>query len=92
MMAFNDIAILAEHDPSVLDRLEPDKSFLGILDIRGVPARWQRTDKQIAALRDARHKQQSQEQGVEQAGAVATAAGKAAPLLKMLAGGKDQGK
>jgi len=87
MMAFNDIAILAEHDPSVLDRLEPDKSFSGILDIRGVPARWQRSDKEMARLREERHKQQSQEQGVEQATQVATAAGKAAPLLQLLAGG-----
>jgi len=90
-MAVNDLAPLAQMFPQIFDRIDPDKTADGVLDIRGVSAKWQRNDKEIAALRAARHQQDQQDNALAQLEQAAGAAGKAAPALKMLQGGGPQG-
>jgi hypothetical protein len=86
-LAMNDIAPLVQlFGPEIADRLDPTESVDGILDLRGVPARWQRNDKQIFQLRAARAKRQEQELALQNAEQIATAAGKAAPALVALQG------
>jgi len=89
LMAVTDLTPLyqALQDPSVFDRIDPDKTVNGILDIRGVPSKWQRNDREVAAIRAERHKQNVQENALAQAEQAAGAAGKAAPLMKMMQGG-----
>src|SRR3990167_7560330 len=85
-MAIADLAPLAQLFPQTLDRLDPDKAADGVLDIRGVPAKWQRNDREIIALRAARQEQDERENMLAQMEQVAGAAGKAAPMLKMMSG------
>jgi hypothetical protein len=77
--------------PQIFDRIDPDKTADGVLDIRGVSAKWQRNDKEIAAVRAERLKQDQQENALAQLEQAATAAGKAAPVMEMLQGGGPQG-
>lgn len=89
MLALTDAAPLVQiFGPSVLDRLDPEKAFEGLLQTRGVPSRWQRNDEEIKKLRDAQHQQNAQELQMANMEQMAGIAGKAAPLLKALGGGK----
>lgn len=83
-MALTDIApyLQATQKQEVLDRLDGDKAFDGILDLRGVPASWQRSDEAMAMLREERLKQQQEEQKMAQLEQAATAIGKAGPGAK----------
>lgn len=87
-MAVNDLAPLGQMFPQMFDRIDPDKAADGIFEIRGVPASWQRSDKDMVALRAERQKQNQQENALAQLEQAAGAAGKAAPALKMLQGGE----
>lgn len=90
-LAVNDLAPLSQMFPQIFDRIDPDKTADGVLDIRGVPASWKRKDKEIASLRAERQKQHAQENALAQLEQAAGAAGKAAPALKMLQGEGPQG-
>jgi head-to-tail connecting protein len=83
-MALNDLAPLAQMFPQTLDRLDPDLTANGIMDIRGVPSKWQRSDAQLAELRAARQKQDETDLELERVEQAAGAAGKAAPMLKAI--------
>jgi len=86
-LALNDLAPLGQVFPQIFDRFDPDKAATGIIDIRGVPAKWTRNDREIAALRQARQEQDERENMLAQVEQVAGAAGKAAPALQALQGG-----
>jgi Bacteriophage head to tail connecting protein len=49
---------LAQIDPSVMDRINPDETLKGLADSNGVPAKWIRTDEELKALKDGRAQQQ----------------------------------
>ena len=68
----------------VFDRLDPDKTADGIFNLRGVPALWQRNDKELAAKRQADAERAQIENQLADAEQAAGAAGKAAPMLKMM--------
>jgi hypothetical protein len=78
---------LAVH-PEMADRIDPDKSMSIIMDVRGYPAKGTRNDDELQALRDERLKQQQSEQQLAEASQMAEAAGKAAPMLTALQGGR----
>jgi hypothetical protein len=92
MMAVTDLTPLGQLFPQVFDRLDPDRTADGILDLRGVPAKWQRSDKEIAAIRAARAEQDKQENALAQAEQAAGVASKAAPMLKLMQGGAQATK
>lgn len=85
----NDIAPYAQAHPEVLDWLDLDEAVPGVMDIRGLPALWTRSKKQVQQIRAARQKQDETDLELERAGQVAEAAGKAAPALAVLQGGKQ---
>jgi len=87
-LVINDLAPLGQMFPQMFDRIDPDKAANGIFEIRGMPAKWQRSDKEIASLRAERQKQNAQENALAQLEQASSAAGKAAPVLKMLQGGQ----
>ena len=76
--------------PQVFDRIDPDKTASTIMEIRGYPARATRNDDEVQAVRTARQDQQMQEQQMAQAGDLAAAVGKAAPMLTALQGGRSR--
>jgi|SRR3990167_6925953 len=84
MMAANDLAPLGQMFPQIWDRLDPDKTALGILNIRGVPAQWTRNDDEMLALRKEREKQDTSKLQMEEVGSMAEAAGKVAPIVKAI--------
>lgn len=90
-MVINDLAPLGQQFPEMFDILDPDKTAAGIAELRGLPAKWQRTEDEIKSLRAARHQQNQQENALANLEQAASAAGKAAPALKMLQGGGAQG-
>jgi len=85
MLVMNDSAPLIQvFGPSVMDRLDPELAFEGLLNTRGVPARWQRSDEQISRLRAARAEQNAKEVQLADMEQMASAAGAAAPMMKVL--------
>jgi hypothetical protein len=52
--------------------------------VRGLPAKWTRSKKEVDQLRKARYEQDQAQQQMEQIGAGAQAAGQVAPLVKAL--------
>jgi len=86
-LAVQDMLPLAQVDPSAWDRIDMDKTVAKIFSVRGVPAICERTDEEVQAIREARAETQMQEQQLAQAGQMAEAAGKAAPMLTALQGG-----
>ncbi len=87
-MALNDLGPLVQVFPQVFDRLDPQETADGIYDLRGVPAKWLRSDDQLKAFQDEKQKQHEQELAMQQAQGIANAAGKAAPMAKVLADNK----
>lgn len=87
-LAAQDMLPLSQAFPQMLDRWDPDRLASLILMTRGVPASVQRNDDEMAAYRKAKADQQAQEMQMEQAGQIAEAGGKIAPLLTALQGGK----
>jgi len=85
-LAVQDMLPLAQVDPSAWDRIDVDKTVAKIFTVRGVPAICERTDEEVQVIREERMKSQLQEQQLEQAGQMAEAAGKAAPMLTALQG------
>ncbi len=83
-MTVQDLAPLVQLYPQIMDRIDPDKLADGIMELRGVPAKWMRSDDELVAFRQAKQQMQQQEAAVTQANAVADSAGKVAPLVKAL--------
>jgi hypothetical protein len=82
VMAVGDLAPLTQVYPQIWDRLDPDRVADGVFNLRGVPAGWTRSDKEVEELRTARQQQQQQEEALATAGQIAESAGKAAPFIK----------
>jgi hypothetical protein len=89
-LAVQDMLPLAQVDPSAWDRIDMDKTVAKIFSVRGVPAICERTEEEVQAIREARQQSQEQEQQLAEAGQIAEAAGKAAPMLTALQGGNGQ--
>lgn len=87
-MTLSDLAPFAQNDPSVLDWYDTDNIPPEVMDMRGLPARWQRSPEQVQKIREARSKQNQVDLELDRATQIAEAAGKAAPALVALKGGK----
>ena len=87
-LAIGDLAPLyqATQNPELFDRLDFSKTADGVYSMRGVPALWQRNDREIKALREARQAQTEKENQVAQLEQLAGAAGKVTPAMKMMGG------
>lgn len=83
-----DLTPMAAFAPNVFDRMDPLKSAEIIMEVNGFPARATRNDDEMQELADAREAQHQQEQQLAEAGQMADAAGKAAPMLTALQGGQ----
>lgn len=88
LLTMNDVAPLAQRYEQMLDWVDPDKTMLGIMQTRGWPAKWTRSQKEVEALRAARQQEQANELALQQAAQVAAAAKDAVPALKVMQGGK----
>jgi len=62
MQYIQDLALLAQVNPAVLDIVDFDNAADELADIRGVPERLMKSDEDIAAVRDARAKAQQTQQ------------------------------
>jgi hypothetical protein len=83
-LAFNDLAPMGQLFPGVWDWLDVDQTAQGVMDIRGVPARWTRSTQEVTAIREQRAQQQQAEEAMAAAGQVADMVGKVAPMEKAL--------
>ncbi len=83
-----DLLPFAQFAPNVFDRMDPQATADMMMEINGYPARATRNDDEMAELANARQAQQEQEQQLAEAGQMAEAAGKAAPMLTAIQGGK----
>lgn len=84
-----DLIPLAQMFPQTLDRIDPDKTATIILNTHGYPALGLRSEQELQAFRQAKQQQQEQEAAFAQAGQVAEAGGKIAPLLTAMQGGRS---
>jgi len=89
-LAIQDLIPIAQVKPEVWDWLDTDKYAQHAFSVRGVPAKVTRTDQEVEALRQARFQQEAQEQSLAEAGQIAEAGGKVAPLLTALQGGRPR--
>jgi hypothetical protein len=85
------VVSIAQVDPSVIDNINYDQAIHLSADVLGVPSKLLNSPEDVQKLRDDRAKQQAQQQQLANAGAMAQAAGKAAPALKLLPGGASGG-
>ncbi len=81
-LAVNDLAPLAQLFPEIWDGFDPDKLRAHVFQIRGVPAKVARNEEEIEAVREARLKQQQEEQQIEQAQQGSEILKNVAPALK----------
>lgn len=88
MMNINDVAPIAQNNPSMWDWHDGDKIMLGDMRIRGVPSSWTRSLEEVMKLREERAKQQQADLEMQRMTEAAKAAGAAAPAMKqMMVGG-----
>jgi len=89
LQSFNDLAPFVNMGRvEVLDRLDPSKVADGIYALRGVPAKWMRSDDEIAQLRSARDEQNQKDNQLAQLESVTKSAQQAAPAIQLFQGGK----
>lgn len=86
-LAINDLAPLVQLFPDALDRIDPDRTVEGVLKVRGFPATWTRSDKELEDLKAAKAEQHQQELQLQNTQQMAEAVGKVAPAVKMMQGG-----
>lgn len=86
-MLIGDVGPLTQVHPDMWDRLDADKAFAGVAETRGIPAKWLRSDKDMAALRSAKDQQNQQELALARLEQGAGAMGKAAPMVKLMKDG-----
>jgi len=89
-MTVQDLLPFAQFAPNVFDRMDPRKSADMIMEINGYPARATRNDDEMQELANERQAQQEQEQQLAEAGQVADAGGKIAPLVTAMNGGPSK--
>ncbi len=78
----------AQSDPTVLHNVDADAAIRVIADAEGTPAKLMRDPRQVAELRQALQEQAEQQAQMDQIMALAEGAGKAAPALKAIEGGR----
>lgn len=89
LQSFNDLAPFVNMGRvEVLDRLDPSKVADGIYALRGVPAKWMRSDDEVATLRSARDQQNQKDNQLAQLESVTKSAQQAAPAIQLFNGGK----
>ena len=81
----------ATQDPSILDYIDMDHAAPQIADIYGVPQTWIRSQKDIAAIRSQRGKQQALQASIQAGPAVAGLAKAGVPIPGMGAPGGGGG-
>lgn len=74
---------LAQYDQSALDRIDVDESLELAREISGAPRKMFRTDEEVAALRQQRAQQTEQAASLQAMEQLGSAAGRAAPALKV---------
>lgn len=77
--------------PEAPDNINIDEAIQTGADVLGVPERILNDPEAVQKLRDMRHQQQAQQQQLADLHTAASAAGKAAPALKLLTPGGDGG-
>ena len=87
-MVLNDLQLLFQDDPTqataYLKWLDPKEVMPGLLEVRGVPVRWRRSREDVDALEQAEAQAASAQQQLVDAHTLASAAGKAAPMVQAL--------
>ena len=86
-----DLAPLVQVDPQIMDIFDTDKAARKVAEIRGVPATVVRSEDEVAQIRESRAAEQQRQQQLAEEAATAEAAGKAAPMLKVLQGQQPAG-
>jgi hypothetical protein len=81
-----DLSPIGAAKPQVWDWFDVDALAPGIATVRGLPAKWVNSREQVEAAREARFEQDQRENTLAEAGQVAEALGKAAPMAKVVAG------
>lgn len=74
---------MAQYDPSVLDRIDSDESLEIAREISGAPRKMFRLDEEVAAKRQAQARQMEQQAAMQSMEMAASAAGAAAPAMKL---------
>ena len=87
-MAIADLAPIGQVKPEVWDWFDVDKIGPGVMRSRGVRADWTRDFSSVQKLREERAKQDMAQLQLDQMEQMASAAGKAKPILEMVSGGK----
>lgn len=80
----NVTGVIAQYDPSVLERIDTDETIEITREIRGAPRKMFRTDEEVAEIRQQRVQQQEQQAMMQMLQGGAEAAGKAIPAAKAL--------
>lgn len=91
LLAVNDLAPLSERYPEMFDHIDPDKTALGVLGLRAVPARWTRDEGQVAEVRAVRAQEQQKDTQIARMEQMATAVGKLGPAAKIAQEGEAEG-
>lgn len=68
------LAPLAQYDPSVMDRIDPDEAMRVLSDSYGLPSKVLRSDEEVAAIRQGRDQQAAQQAALQAAPVAASAA------------------
>lgn len=89
MTGLRTTASIAEFDPEVMDNVDVDGAHIEILHSDGFPAHLIRSPAKRDEIRQARHKQQAQQAGLEQVGAAADIAQKAGINVGAMIGVND---
>jgi len=85
------LAAAAEYsafDPSVLHNVDADAAIRVIAEAEGTPTTMMRDAREVEAIRQAEREQAAEQEKMSQVLAMAEGAGKAAPALKAIMGGK----
>ena len=77
--------------PQILDNFDGDKVIRGSAEIEGVPSQWMNSAEEVAILREQRAKAQAAEQQKQDLERLMAGAKDAAPLLKAVGEGGQQG-
>lgn len=76
---------IAQYDPSILDRVDNDETLELAREISGAPRRMFHTDEEVMTKRQQQAQRIEQQAALQATETMASAAGKAAPAMKMLA-------
>ena len=87
--ASNQVLQLAQAEPTIMDKLDPDRHVEFIYNAWGVPPELLRTQAMVDGMREARAQQMREQEERNNNLQMAEGAGKAAPALQMLMGGGE---